>query len=107
MTDENKDTFYSVAIYMEDKVYGGPEEGGWYYHAGELVTEPRCAVYLKAFHSVDDAVDYADALNQGLVPQWNEDRPEISSALSEGRYVALVHEGMPPPYFPEETPHYD
>jgi len=100
-------SFYTVAIYMEDKLYGGPEEGGWYYHGGELVTEPRAANFLRGFDKEEDAQDYADALNQGVIAQWNHDRPEISSALSEGRYVAIYDEGMPKPYFPEETPHYE
>jgi hypothetical protein len=107
MTDENQPKFYTVAIYMEDKLYGGPEEGGWYYHGGELVTEPRAANFLRGFDKEEDAQDYADALNLGVIAQWNEGRPEISSALSEGRYVAIYDEGMPKPYFPEETPHYD
>jgi len=99
--------FYTVAIYMEDKLYGGPEEGGWYYHAGDLVMEPRAANFLRGFDKERDALDYADALNQGVIAQWNEGRPSISSCLSEGRYVAIAEEGMPVPFFPEEIPHYE
>ena len=107
MTDDNQAKFYTVAIYMEDKVYGGPEEGGWYYHAGELCMEPRAANFLRGFDKEEDAWDYTDALNQGVITQWNEGRPDIGSCLSEGRYVAIYDEGMPAPFFPEETPHYE
>ena len=99
--------FYTVAIYMEDRAYGGPEEGGWYYDTAQLVTEPRAATLLRGFDNQKDAFDYADALNQVYMPQWNEGRPEVSSVLSEGRYYAIVNEGMPAPYYPEETPHYE
>lgn len=98
--------FYTVAIYMEDKLYGGPEEGGWYYHAGDLVMEPRAAALLRGFDNEEDAWDYANKLNNTTMEQWNEGRPSISSCLSEGRYVAIAEEGMPVPYFPEEIPHY-
>lgn len=31
-------TFYAVAVYDTDSHYGGPEEGGWWYTDGPLVT---------------------------------------------------------------------
>ena len=98
--------FYTVAIYMEDRAYGGPEEGGWYYDTATLVMESRAAVLLRGFDNEPDAFAYADALNEVYITHWNEDRPEISSVLSEGRYHAIVNEGMPQPYYPEETPRY-
>jgi hypothetical protein len=107
MTDQNQPKFYTVAIYMEDKLYGGPEEGGWYYHGGELCMEPEAAQFLRGFNNEEEAAEYASELNAEVMPVWNHDRPEISSALSEGRYVAIYDEGMPKPYFPEETPHYE
>lgn len=98
--------FYTVAIYMEDRAYGGHEEGGWYFDTAELCMEPRAANFLRGFDKEEDAFDYADALNQGLISQWNEGRPEVSSVLSEGRYHAIVNEGMPAPHYPETRPYY-
>lgn len=97
--------FYTVAIYMEDRAFGGHEEGGWYYDTATLCMEPRCAVHLRGFDKQEDAQNYASELNN-TIAEWNEDRPEISSVLSEGRYVAMYGEGMPQPYYPEETPRY-
>jgi len=99
--------FYTVAIYMEDRAFGGHEEGGWYFDTAELCMEPRAANFLRGFDKEEDAFDYADALNQGLISQWNEGRPEVSSVLSEGRYHAIVNEGMPAPHYPETRPHYE
>jgi hypothetical protein len=107
MTDQNQPKFYTVAIYMEDRAYGGPEEGGWYYDTAELCMEPEAAQFLRGFKDEAEAMDYADALNQGIVAQWNEGRADISSVLSEGLYFATISEGMPKPYYPEETPRYE
>lgn len=98
--------FYTVAIYMEDRAFGGHEEGGWYFDTATLVMEPRAAVLLRGFDNEKDAFDYADTLNDTTIPEWNEGRPDISSVLSEGCYRAIVNEGMPQPYYPEETPRY-
>lgn len=107
MGGEMNQNFYTVAIYMEDRAFGGHEEGGWYYETAELCMEPDCVVCTREFRTEVEAMDYADALNQGIVAQWNEDRPEVSSVLSEGRYHAIVSEGMPKPYYPETRPHYE
>lgn len=98
--------FYTVAIYMEDRAYGGSEEGGWYYDTATLCMEPRAATLLRGFDNAEQAHNYAEELNFTTIPEWNEGRPEVSSVLSEGRYYAIVNEGMPAPYYPEETPRY-
>jgi len=100
-----KTAFYSVAIYMEDRVFGGHEEGGWYYDAAELCMEPDCAVYMKVFRTEGEAYTYAIDLHN-ILTKWNEGSPETSSVLSEGRYTAIVSEGMPKPYYPEKAPQY-
>ena len=107
LADKESKQFYTVAIYMEDRVFGGHEEGGWYYDDAQLVMEPRAAALLRGFDNQKDAFDYADTLNDTTIPEWNEGRPEISSVLSEGRYRALAIEGMPAAYYPEEPPRYE
>lgn len=98
--------FYTVAIYLIDRAYGGPEEGGWYYDCGTPYLEPEAALHMRAFDRLEKAIDYAEYLNVGVLPAWNEDRPEISSVLSEGRYKAFWSEGFPQP-FPTSHPHYE
>jgi hypothetical protein len=100
-------SFYTVAIYMEDRAFGGHEEGGWYYDTAELCTEPKAAQYLRGFNKQEEAAEYASKLNAEVMPKWNEGRADISSVLSEGRYVAMYCEGTPKPYYPETQPHYE
>jgi len=107
MTDQNQPKFYTVAIYMEDRAFGGSEEGGWYYDTAELCMEPEAAQFLRGFNNHEEAADYASELNAEVMPVWNHDRPSTSSVLSEGRYVAMYCEGMPKPHYPEETPRYE
>lgn len=92
---------FFVAVYMADRAYGGPEEGGWYYDTGELVRV--CAL----FRNEQSAVKYAQRLNARLEGTLNSGRREVSSVLSEGRYVAYVDDGIPPPHFPETRPYYE
>lgn len=36
---------HSVAVYLIQRLYGGPEEGGWYYEAGEFCTVPELTAF--------------------------------------------------------------
>lgn len=88
---------YSVAIALQDRAYGGPEEGGWYYTCGEVC--PEHADKLRGFASEADAIAYARELNDSsFLAELNEGRRPISSVLSEGRYVAHVFDGLPANY---------
>jgi len=72
---------FTVAVLMEDRAFGGQEEGGWYYDYG-----------------------YPNEIAP-VIERLNEDRPSISSVLSEGRYRAYVFGGKPRGY-PDCIPHY-
>jgi hypothetical protein len=50
-----------VAVYAEDRAYGGPEEGGWWYTTGELVG------VVGAVFDEDEAWEIAR--------MWNETNP--------------------------------
>ena len=39
----------SIAVYLVQLAYGGPEEGGWYYQAGELCTDPELTAFGTTF----------------------------------------------------------
>lgn len=95
---------YTVAVYFNDRAYGGPEEGGWWYNCGEL------AKVCRTFKSEALADDYAFRLNQRLKSRTfgpNQGRRDMSSVLSDGEYWAHVYDGAPPASFPDRKPHYE
>lgn len=94
---------YSVAICLVDLAYGGPEEGGWHFHAG--VPAEEYIIYMRGFNNEDAAYNYCWQLNKLICPALNEGRPEISHSDSIGRYVADVFDGFPKAY-PETKPRY-
>lgn len=98
---------YVVAIYLEDRAYGGPEEGGWWYDCGTRCEELN--EHLRGF-SADargDARAWVDKLNAEVCAALNDGRPSISSVLSDGRYRAICFENRAPDHFPEVRPHYE
>lgn len=97
--------FLCVSIYLVDKAWGGPEEGGWWYDAGEPALE--YASHTRIFSIEGRALAYRDMLRSGLVAQLNEGRREINSVLSEGRYEAVIDEDHYPEPYPKERPHYE
>lgn len=117
--------FWTVAIYLVDKVYGGPEEGGWYYTGGERIDHALDGVNPNDLLTVltgegtiyrdteeasaaeQEAYAYAETLQLRLDCTVNVGRREISSVLSEGRYSAIAHPGHPPQHFPATRPHYE
>lgn len=91
-----------VAVFLEDRAYGGPEEGGWWYDTGDLVR----TVWQGPASQAEAAEVYAERLNKKLETTLNHGRRPISSVLSEGRYRALVC-NEPPASWPEQRPHYE
>lgn len=92
---------YLVAIYLTDKAYGGPEEGGWWYECGEHIKT------VKVFPHENRAWGYAHRMQRLLDKTLNKERRPISSVLSEGWYSAEVHENHAPHHYPAITPHYE
>jgi hypothetical protein len=92
---------FIVAVYLEDRHYGGPEEGGWWYNAGDLVR------VIRVFKSECRASLYACRLNRMLDATLNKGRPSTGSMLSQGRYVVDVCEDNAPAHYPETRPHYE
>lgn len=96
---------WTVAVFLMDRAYGGPEEGGWWYDCGTPADE--YAQYTKGFTDEIEAIKYSAELDQIIEKEGlNEGRREIGSVLSTGRYEAWVSEGNPK-RFPLTRPHYE
>ena len=66
---------HSVAVYLVQLLYGGPEKGGWYYEASELCAVPELTAFGTTFpvgHE-DRAVRQAAEVQAHLDRDWNVD----------------------------------
>ena len=95
-------TSMSVAVYLIDRAYGGPEEGGWYYDRGRPAQAFASAT--RTFADARLAEDYAAELS-GRLGAHNAQRPPPGSVGSTGEYQALVRPG-PPAAWPASRPQY-
>lgn len=91
---------YHVNLYLLDRAYGGPEEGGWWYDCGEFQRGFTCYTAKKAERIRRLVQRIADARN---TDGGNHD---LSSVLCEGRYEAHI-ERHPGKSFPTVRPHYE
>lgn len=93
-----------VAVYLCDKAYGGPEEGGWWYNTGHPVE--KAISLLRRFKTRKQANEYRDRLDRALNICWNHGRADINSVLSQGQFRAIIHEESYPKAYPGIRPHY-
>lgn len=110
--DQPEPCLYWVGVYLMDRAYGGPEEGGWYYDCGELVKDPTFyqehpEFTPRSFVDEKSAYDFQRQIEQWLHETVNVGRRPISSVLSEGVYGAMVLEGALNDHYPEARPHYE
>ena len=94
-----------VAVYLQDRIYGGPEEGGWFCDRSTLITDPGIYATLQvspaAFITQAEANLHADRMRVGLAV-LNEGRRPTWSILSTGIYeVETIQADTPPRYYPE------
>ena len=88
-----------VNEYVTRRIYGGPEEGGWWFDAGEFVrTHAICATKGEAKAAVRKLGDYLRTARRGQY--------EPSSVLCRG-YTELQLETHPGRNYPTETPRYE
>ena len=92
---------YIVAVYLQDRAFGGPEEGGWWYDTGNHVRT------MRVFGNESQAIAYSYRLNEKLATTLNRGRRSISSILSTGRYGAEVYDDFAPKHYPVTRPHYE
>jgi len=85
-----------VTVTLEDKAYGGPEEGGWWYDVSDPIEKHYCAnlsVLRRVIERVTREFD-----NTGRYP--------IHSVLSEGIFQVWIGDEIPEAY-PACRPHYE
>ena len=87
--------WWTVGVYTQYQQYGGPEEGGWYYYAGELTWHGA----MKFFSDYNEAEAYRDKL-WGDVEKTNKHHG--NSELT----VRCTTESMPDIHYPKERPYY-
>lgn len=102
--EEQIPNWFSVAVFLIDDAYGGPEEGGWYYRHGHPVES--AGPLLRTFKHWEDAIAYRDRLQNAIDICWNYGRPKISSVLSEGEYRVIISADELPQAFPRVRPQY-
>lgn len=113
MHKDKEPELLNVAVYMVDRTYGGPEEGGWYYDYGVIVDhpldgiEPSELVRLFAVSDLEGAQEWRNELQDKLNAGVNKGRRGISSVLSAGRYEAIMGDGLPVERWPMARPYYE
>ena len=99
--------FVSIAMYTTHRVYGGPEEGGWWYDAGNMI--PRT---LRNFGPEDWGKDSeeegsAQWYHKELQKQAYGDNETNRRDRIEGRYLVTLRANKTAPgFFPAQRPIY-
>ena len=99
-----------VAAYLVTLSHGGPEEGGWWFESGELVTDPE--IYRQLGSPPRAYLDHGEAhealaLLEEHLPRLNAGRPPLSASTSTGLYaVHVMHAASLPTAFPRTRPTY-
>ena len=89
-----------VNVYLHDRAYGGPEEGGWWYDVYEAIPEES------RWYPTEEAAEAALAEREAWCAEENSQRrSDIGSVISEGRYEVQL-EAYPPESSPARRPHY-
>lgn len=96
-TDERPAKWWTVGVYTRTPAYGGPEEGGWYYDAGELTEHGR----MRFFDDYAAAKAYADTLWS-----WVDNENKERKGWDEKLTVRCTTEAQPHAYYPRKRPHY-
>jgi hypothetical protein len=98
-----------VAAYDTNRAYGGPEEGGWWFDCGTLITGKLYAEIglLPSVHTHrSEARKARRAMQLALVP-LNEGKREIDSVCCDGVFSAEIHEDFLPAHYPAQRPFYE
>ena len=95
---------YWVALYEVSQKYGGPEEGGWWYDTGDLITDPElyaAGVFPQSFGHLCEARAGRERL------QMSANVLNAKRRSHEPQYFAEIHERSLPDFYPESRPRYE
>lgn len=90
----NGETVFFVNVWDVDRVYGGPEEGGWWYDAGECIKTVVCLTR-----------EQADEIHAELSERFPRTGKRSSVLYGEDYDVTIDDEQGT--FFPENRPHYE
>jgi hypothetical protein len=105
----NGGTWY-VTVYETERVYGGPEEGGWYYTAGEAIRHIRVRGFNAANRLAEEITDSSSRkiingeFGYELQSPYS-DCDDDGSTQFETKIEARVSRERGD-YFPKERPYY-
>jgi hypothetical protein len=88
-----------VNVYLTDRAYGGPEEGGWWYDTAEVVRSTQALVG-------GDAARLLQTERAWCAEENSRRRSDTGSVLSEGRYEVEIDD-VPAADRPAQRPHYE
>jgi hypothetical protein len=89
-----------LCIYLVEKLYGGPEEGGWWYATGTLISCRRLRSRSHVVRKHHAALKWCKKMNK------IENRIPEDQVNSDGYYRAWVSD-FKGANFPERRPHYE
>ena len=84
--------FWKIAVYSYGRAYGGPEEGGWYFDAGDRIKEGKLI-----FTDPKKANRACGLFNKLFSKSWSNRETGI---------VCQVYFRGTPEFFPTKTPYY-
>lgn len=96
-SDDVPASWWTVAVYTAYQVYGGPEEGGWWYAAGSLTEHGR----VRFFDDFEAAQAYSNELLD-----WVEEQNAQRDRGDERLVVRCTTNAMPDTHYPRKRPHY-
>ncbi|MAG73876.1 hypothetical protein CL620_06170 [archaeon] len=88
---------YYVNVYELDRVYGGPEEGGWWYTSGEAMDSAKCFT------------EWGANIKRGMLRKKWKDTSDVSmySVMYSGGVYDICIEDEEAHDFPKERPVYE
>lgn len=98
---------HTVSVYLVDKAYGGPEEGGWWYEYGIPQDYSEFVQLRETFVNLEEAERYRVNLQVLLDQQYNRYRPDINSVLSDGVFRVVIDTDCDPAEYPSTKPRYE
>jgi hypothetical protein len=88
-----------ITVYLQNRAYGGSEEGGWWFDTGEAV-KVLTVLPAKAQALLERVRRWCERTNR------EEGRRSLGSVLCDGRWGAILSD-EPGEDYPQERPYYE